>query len=50
MNSIITVPPSPNNTKTQPFRVYRITKPINGIASVYAAHISYELSGIICDE
>lgn len=30
----------------QPFRIYRITKPINGIVTIYAAHISYDLSGI----
>ena len=36
----------PNVTaKAQPFRVYRITKPINGIVTVYAQHISYDLSG-----
>lgn len=36
----------PNATaKAQPFRVYKITKPINGIVSVYAQHISYDLSG-----
>ncbi len=30
----------------QPFRIYRITKPINGKVTVYAAHISYDLSGV----
>ena len=30
----------------QPFRVYRITKPISGIVTVYAEHISYDLTGI----
>lgn len=30
----------------QPFRVYRITKPLNGIVTIYAEHISYDLSGI----
>lgn len=30
----------------QPFRVYRITKPLNGTVSVYAEHISYDLSGV----
>ena len=30
----------------QPFRIYRITKPHNGVVTVYAAHISYDLSGI----
>ena len=30
----------------QPFRIYRITKPINGIVTVYAQHISYDLTGV----
>lgn len=29
----------------QPFRIYRITRPMNGIITVYAQHISYDLSG-----
>lgn len=28
----------------QPFRVYRITKPLNGACTIYAQHISYDLS------
>lgn len=37
----------PNNTdEAQPFRIYRITKPINGKITVYAEHISYDLNGI----
>lgn len=31
--------------QTQPFRIYRITRPLNGIVTVYAQHISYDLSG-----
>jgi phage minor structural protein len=31
----------------QPFRVYRITKPIGGIATIYAEHISYRLARIV---
>ncbi len=31
----------------QPFRIYSITKPINGIVSVRAAHISYDTSGTV---
>ena len=31
---------------SQPFRIYRIEKPINGTVTVYAHHISYDLSGI----
>ena len=30
----------------QPFRVYRITKPMGKTVSIYAEHISYDLSGI----
>lgn len=37
----------PNDTAAdQAFRIYRITTPINGIVTVYAQHISYDLSGI----
>lgn len=32
--------------RTQPFRIYKITKPINGIVTVNAQHISYDLNGI----
>lgn len=40
----------PNRTdQLQPFRVYRITKPIMGIVTVYAEHISYDLAGIPVD-
>lgn len=30
----------------QPFRIYRITRPMNGIISIYARHVSYDLAGI----
>lgn len=42
---IIYAIPSPYR-EAQPFRVYRITRPINGIAIIYAQHISYDLAGI----
>lgn len=29
----------------QPFRIYRTTKPLNGVITIYARHISYDLSG-----
>lgn len=32
--------------REQPFRIYKIFKPINGIVTVYAQHISYDLKGI----
>ena len=31
----------------QPFRIYRITKPLNGLVTVYARHITYDLSGVV---
>lgn len=42
---IIYAIPSPYRDP-QPFRIYRITKPLNGIVTIYAQHISYDLSGI----
>jgi phage minor structural protein len=32
----------------QPFRIYSISKPLNGIVTVSAQHISYDLSGYAC--
>ena len=42
---IILAIPSPYRA-AQPFRIYRITKPLNGVCTVYAQHISYDLSGV----
>lgn len=37
----------PNDTKAaQAFRIYKISLPINGTITIYAQHISYDLSGI----
>ncbi len=37
----------PNDTaEPQAFRIYRITKPINGIVSIYGQHISYDLANV----
>ena len=37
----------PNDTgKNQVFRIYRITKPLNGIITIYAQHLSYDLTAI----
>jgi phage minor structural protein len=37
----------PNDTsKEQAFRIYRITKPLNGIVQIYAQHISYDLANV----
>lgn len=45
--SIIFAKPSPTRN-AQPFRVYRKTSPINGVVSIHAAHISYDLLGVPC--
>lgn len=45
LRSLILAKPNPVDDP-QPFRVYRITKPLNGIVTVYAQHISYDLNGI----
>ena len=37
----------PNDTSNdQVFRIYRITTPLNGVVTVYAQHLSYDLSNI----
>ena len=43
---ILCVKPNPYDD-FQPFRIYSITKPINGIVTVHAAHLSYDTSGSI---
>lgn len=43
--SILYVKPNPWDGP-QPFRVYRITRPLNGLVTVYAQHITYDLNGI----
>ena len=45
MTSIVLVK-VPDKQDKQAFRVYKITKPINGIFKVFAQHISYQLSYI----
>ena len=42
---IIFIKPNPYEDP-QPFRIYRITKPLSGKITVYAQHISYDLSGV----
>lgn len=42
---IIVAKPDPYRGE-QPFRIYRITRPLNGVIAVYARHISYDLSGV----
>ena len=37
----------PNDTAAdQAFRIYRITKPLNGVVTIYGQHISYDLANI----
>lgn len=37
----------PNDTgEPQAFRIYRITKPLNGVVTVYGQHISYDLANV----
>lgn len=43
--TLIMAKPSPGRA-AQPFRVYRISSPMNGVVTVYARHISYDLSGV----
>lgn len=45
MRSIILAKPNPQQAP-QPFRIYKITKPINGIVSIFAYHLRYDLAGI----
>lgn len=33
-------------SEPQAFRIYRITRPMNGIVTIYARHVSYDLAGI----
>lgn len=44
--SLILAKPQPDG-EPQPFRVYRITRPLGGLVTVYARHISYDLSGVV---
>lgn len=44
LRRIIFAKPNPYDDP-QPFRIYSITKPINGIVTVNAEHISYDLNG-----
>lgn len=46
LRKIIIAKPNPYD-KPQPFRIYSITKPINGVVTINAEHISYDLSGCI---
>jgi len=43
--AIILAIPSPYRTP-QPFRIYSVESPLNGIVTIHAHHLSYDLSGI----
>lgn len=43
--AIIAAIPSPFR-KRQPFRIYKITRPLDGVVTVCAAHLSYDMNGI----
>lgn len=45
LRSIIVAKPNPYDDP-QPFRIYEISRPINGIVSISAEHISYDMNGI----
>lgn len=45
LRAIITAKRNPTGDP-EPFRVYRITKPLNGIVTIYARHLAYDMSGI----
>ena len=42
---IILAKPNPVDDP-QPFRVYRTTKPMGGLVTIYGEHISYDLAGV----
>ena len=43
LNRLILADHAPNR-QSEPFQIYKISKPINGIVTIYAEHISYRLS------
>ena len=48
LRSIILAKPNPT-ARPQPFRVYKISRPINGVVTINAQHLSYDLSGIVIE-
>lgn len=47
LRAIIVAKPS-TGTSNQPFRIYNISKPINGKVTINAQHISYDLTKNVC--
>lgn len=48
LRSIILAKPNPTS-RPQPFRVYKISRPINGVVTINAQHLSYDMSGIVIE-
>lgn len=48
LRSLILAKPNPTS-RPQPFRVYKISRPINGVVTINAQHLSYDLSGIVIE-
>nr|DAF35897.1 MAG TPA: tail protein [Caudoviricetes sp.] len=48
LRSLIMSKPNPT-ARPQPFRVYKISRPINGVVTINAQHLSYDLSGIVIE-
>lgn len=48
LRRIVVAKPNPYSTP-QPFRIYHISRPIGGIVSISAQHISYDLSDVLCE-
>lgn len=46
INRIIYCKPNPY-FRAQPFRIYSISKPINGTVTINASHISYDMNGLV---
>lgn len=44
-NKIMLIKANPYDDNGQPFRIYKITKPIDGVVNILAQHISYDMSG-----
>lgn len=48
VDSVIWATPD-NMTAKQPFRIYRITRPLNQVVTVYARHAAYDASGVVVE-
>lgn len=48
LRSLILAKPNPT-ARPQPFRIYKISRPINGVVTINAQHLSYDLSGIVIE-